>query len=53
MANDHKSSKETKNNDREPILNLQQQYQELIKLRHQVETVEAKGTKKSQPNKPH
>ena len=46
MTNKQKSSRETKSNDREQLLNLQRKYRELIKLRHQVKTVEAKATKK-------
>jgi len=53
MTNNQKNSGETQSNDREQLLNLQRQYRELIKLRHQVKTVEANAIKKSQPNKPH
>jgi hypothetical protein len=45
ITNDQKNSRENQSGDRAQLLNLQRQYRELIMLRHQVKTVEAKATK--------
>jgi len=50
MTDDQKSSKETQNKGKAQRLNLQQRYQELIQLRRQVQSVEARTTKSRSKN---